>query len=813
MSEQISSFGEQLRRYREAAGLTQEELAERAGLTADAISTLERGKRRRPYPQTVRLLAGALDLGVAERAALTATVSRRPGPDAATDRSSTSLPRYLTSLIGRERETAVALQLLRRPHVRLLTLTGPGGVGKTRLGLRVAEQAAGEFPDGVVFVPLAPLRKAAEVAGAIAGALGARESGGSAPLQRLAPVLQGRRLLLVLDNVEHVAAAAPDVAALLPPFPELKVLATSRAALQVHGEQEYRVPPLEVPAPSETANVHVLRRSPAVQLFVERAQAVLPDFDLTPANASAVAAICGRLDGLPLAIELAAARVALLPPAALLGRLEWGLGVLASGPRDLPTRQRTMRDAIAWSHDLLPERERTLFRRLAIFEGGCSLDAAEAVCEAADDGRGPARTAAGVGGVGAADQSTVSASQGQSNTLDRLAALLNNNLLARQAADAGTRDGSGEPRIRLLEPIRAYALERLAMSGELPALQRRHAAYYQALAAEAAPHLTRREQLVWLDRLASEEYNLRAAVRTLLDRDEAATAVDLLWALWRYWRFSGQQREALGWAEEALAGGHGTLSPLHRARALLTAGTIWVAGNEQAARAALEEGLRLCRETGDAAGQALALLFLGRLSMSDRDDTRAQAQSEESLRLFGALSERWGESFALAHLGMLPLLQGDYEQARRWFEEALVVGRAAEDRVAIHSALYGLGLLARKQGDEDQAAEHFGAGLILAGELRDRLHMGYFLKSLGEVAARRGRMREAVRLLGAADAMREATGSPLHSYVLERPWYDRAVAAARATLGDERYRQAWAAGRALSLDEATSEALAVAGQH
>ena len=801
---QPAPFGEQLRRLRERAGLTQEELAERAGLAADAVSALERGKRQRPYPHTVRALAEALELADAQRQQLLAAVPRPPGarvaPSQPADEGTageppaiSGLPGQLTELVGRERETAVALQLLRRPGVRLLTLTGPGGVGKTRLALAVADGVAGDFPHGVTFVPLAPLTDPAEVPGAIARALGARESGGPTPLRHLATALRDRRLLLVLDNCEHVAEAAPAVAELLLACPGLKVLATSRAPLRVRGEQEYHVLPLWLPHPRDAGDVEALQRSPAIQLFVARAQAALPEFELTPANGAPVASICARLDGLPLALELAAARVALLPPGALLARLvgangQTSLRLLAGGARDLPARQRTMRDAIAWSYELLDPGEQALFRRLAIFAGGCTLGAAEAVC--GDDG-----------------------DRGTDDLLDRLATLLNNNLLAREVGEGTEGAGTAEPRVRMLEPIRDFAWERLAASGETESLRRRHAAHYAALAVEAAPHLTGPDQLTWLARVAAEAFNLRAAIRALLDGGESKAAIDLVWALWRYWRSQGQQGEARRWAEEALAGGAGALSPAHRARALVVAGMAWSEADAPAARARLEEGLRLCRELGDRRGQALALLLLGLLAVRDRDAALSQARFEESLRLFRALGEEWGASFALIDLGMLPLLQGDFDAAARRFEEGLAAARAAGDRVAIQRALYSLAVLARARGDEDQAAAQFAAGLTVAGELRDWLNAGYFVMGLALSAAQSGQPVECARLLGAAEAILQAIGAPLHRYGFEQPWHERAVATARAALGEAAFERARAAGRALPLEGAIAGALAVAGVH
>jgi predicted ATPase/DNA-binding XRE family transcriptional regulator len=774
-----AAFGERLRALRTAAALTQEQLAERAGLSVQAVAALENGRSRRPYPHTLRALGDALGLSPEQRDALAAAVPARSGavPRAPEplDAAKVDLPATATDLIGREGDIA-ALDALLRQGARILTITGPGGVGKTSLAIRVAREAADRFPDGVVFVPLAAVDDPALVVPTVAHAIRAPETGSASLLDALSAFLAGRRVLLVLDNLEQVLAAAPALAALSRSCEGLALLVTSRAPLRVAGEREYPVQPLPVPALASVPGVADVVANPAVALFIERAGAVSPGFALDRANAAVVAAICRRLDGLPLAIELAAARLRLLTPMELLSRLDAALPILAGGARDLPERQRTMRDAVAWSYDLLDEREQRLFRRLSVFRGGWTLAAAEDVVGGDDL---PAGEVFGL-----------------------LAALVEQSLVVAWPEDGGSR-------YRLLVPVQEFAAERLELAGEAGAVRRRHAMACLDLTGQAAEGIIGPRQVEWLARLEAARDNIRAAFQWLLDSGEWDLASRLGWNLWTFWWIHGYHIEGREFMSRLLDEG-GELPPLVRARALGVAGEM-AFGQADLDRAtdAGEESAALFAAAGDARSAARVGLVLGLIALARSDLDAARRHLEPAATVFRAAGTPHWASLVISALGMLPFREGDYDRADALLAEGRALAMEAGDRFSRYIALYNASRLALARGDLGHAAALFLEGLRFSIEANDRANVAYCLEGLAAIAVARDRHRLAARLLGGAHALFETVGGRVYTYRPDGALRERTEAAARARLDASGWDAAWAEGAAMSLPDliATGEAL------
>ena len=789
------AFSDLLRRHRRARGLTQEELAERSRLSRLAIQALEAGRRQTPREDTVQLLADALGLDDAARTHFrdAARAHRRLSTDRVADVSSSSstntpapalaaLATPPTRLIGRASELAQALALLRHGEGRLLTLTGPAGVGKTRLAAAIAESLHAEYPDGVIAVPLAPLRDPTLLPVTILHALGAKEWEGRPPEETLVAWLAGKQLLLLLDNAEHlVTATATLVARLLLECPHLMLLLTSRIRLKIRGERVLPLAPLVVlgPAPAPAAVVQprdLDADAPAVTLFIERAREAAPDLVPTESDREAIAEICRRLDGLPLAIELAAVWVRLLPPSALLARLEPRLPLLTSGARDLPARQRTLRDALAWSHELLSPAERSPFRRLSVFAGGATLDAIQEVC----------------------------CHDPHVKVLESLATLVDHSLLLQHETS------TGEPRLSMLETIREYALERLAESGERDATERAHAHYYLTLALTGELALRGPEQVQWMEWLELEVNNLRAALRWAQDHDAKDVGLRLAGALWYFWFLSGRQNEGRGWLAALLvASPEAAQAPDVRAKAIV--GASWLARSQGAfaeATALAGEGLALYERLADRGGRADALTTLVCVALDQDDPVRARPLAQESLALRREVGERWALGSSLNNVGYLAGVEGNLPEAAICFEEYLRLSRELGDTRSAALALYNLGDVARMQGDLERGKALLAEALALSRDVGWKEGTVQSVEGIARAVAAQGQTQQAAHLLAAAGTLRQAAQLPLRP--AEQDEYNNVVAAMRESLGDEVFEALWAAGAALSNQQVLDEAIALA---
>ena len=847
--DETRDFGEWLRHFRAAAGLTQEELAASAGLSVHGISDLERGARRWPRRDTVHLLAEALHLSPADRATLAAAARHRATKNASPDHLTAShtperatsatapsqsatvpnvqhAPAQTTPLIGRSEDVAAICQLL-QGETRLLTITGPGGIGKTRVALQVAANVSARFPDGAYFVGLAAIREPELVLPALAQILGVTATANQSPLDALILALGDRHILLLLDNFEQVASAALPLGSLLASCAHVKLLVTSRVPLHLAGEQEYLLPPLAGPDPHQLPDVASLAAYPAIALFLQRAQAVKPDLVLTETNGPAVAEICARLDRLPLAIELAAARIRILPPRTLLQQLasRLRLALLTTGPQDAPARHQTLRNAIAWSYDLLTPQEQALFCRLSVFAGGFDLEAAEQVCL------------------------TGSHPDLNLDLLEGVSALVDHHLLWQSET------AEGEARFGMLETIREYGQEWLDASGEAETLRRQHAEYYTTLAEQGDALLMVSVQRRTLDFLDQEHSNFRAALRWALEQQEIALGLRIAGALARFWKRRGYTSEGRQWltqclqlaesqhAEQQMQTPQANLAHI---RALTGAGRLaWAqsdyasaknyckaslalsisAGEKrEAAQAYLllgniaceqgeteqeitnyEECLRLFREVGHTSGVAAALTNLGGVMLEKREYQRAGTLLEESIKLFQQVNDELGVVNSIGNLANIARMQGDFQRADRLYERSQQLLREIGDRTHLAIHLGNQAYVALELHDAERAGRLLRETITIAREIGNTRLLTFAVIGLGLVDCETRQMERATRLLGSAAAAMEEIGALVSED--DRPLYERTLATLQSVLGDDRFSTLWAIGRTLTLQQAIAEAL------
>lgn len=805
---QEDTFGTLLRRYRLAESLTQEKLAELAGISVNAIAALERGRRTAPRPDTVTLIVEALRLDPPDRAAMVSAANAArssptapPGPGAPFGPPPSRLPIAPTPLLGRQREEAALAQHLEGGK-RLVTLQGPGGVGKTRLALQVAQQVEGSFTDGAIFVDLSPIHDALLAASTIAQALGGHETGLGGPRDLVASLVGDRHILLVLDNLEQITDISLLITGVLEACPQVAVLATSRIALHVRAEYQFPLAPLPLP-PSHWSSQDDLLGYPSIQLFLARAQ---PEIDLTADNEQAVAEICRRLDGLPLAIELAAARTRLLPPRALADRLRRPLATLTRGPQDLPARQQTLRATLEWSYDLLHPTEQVLFMRLGVFTGGFTVGAVEGVCDP----------------------------DGDLYVLDALDSLLDSSLLREL-------ERLGESRLGMLETVREYAAERLADSDEAEQVRRWHALYFLSTA-EASLEWFRAQQKTWLDNWEREHDNLRAALEWALASGEVEIGLRLAGAIWRFWRMRSHYTEGRSWLQRlleapatvslgvrglalhglaALTSEHGDAptAAIWAERGLvvyreigddlgvadmlnLLGNTVREQGDYQRATEHYQESMALYRRFDDAIGVSAVLSNLGTTARYQGDLAKAAALLEESLVLRRASGEPHGIAYVLNNLAELAVDQGDHALATAYYQETLALRRELGDRQGMARTLLGLGRLAVRAGQTTRAAEAYREALTLSLSADDEERAALSITGLAEAALHSGEPRYAARLLAWIEVWDSWVGGATFPHALAE--YERVLASARASLSAEAFAAAWREGATMSLEQLTA---------
>ncbi|HXO18206.1 MAG TPA: tetratricopeptide repeat protein [Candidatus Dormibacteraeota bacterium] len=793
------SLAELLRSFRANALLSQEALAERSGLSTRTVSDIETGSARTPRLVTVMLLAEALGLSSSDRLRLR-EAARKPAPGHAGEASPAAVL-HEVALVGRDADVARVSALVSREGVRLVTLAGPAGVGKTSLAIRVSKECAGAFELGAAFAELGPLDDPALVPGAVARALGVRESADTPPSEAVTAFLRDRRALLVLDNLEHLTPAVPWIASLIAACPRLTVLVTSREPLHLRAEHVYAVRPLESVS--------------AVALFVARAQMIKPDFELTTENSAAIDTIVDHLEGLPLAIELAAPRLLLLTPKALAARLERRLPLLGDGAVDRPQRQQTMYGAIAWSYDLLSEDEQRLFRRLSVLQGGGSVEAAAAT--------------AGDAGV-------------ERPILFRLAPLVDKNMLSL------VEDADGEPRVTMLEMLREYAHERLTESGELAEAQRRHALHVISFTQGAAQELSGAAQGRWLARYELEHGNIRAALQWLSRSGETAIGFQLIATTWRFWWMHGHLTDGVAWVRQFLA--MRITAPASVADALyanvLRAHVVLLSalgnfdeafasceeaialqraigddaglgaslsslgiilqfrGEYDRAREVLSESLAIRKRLGDDAGVATSLSNLASIAFTKNDLATATALGNESVAIYRRLAHESGLAHALMKLALVAAAERNYERSEELFNECLRMQRAVGDTGSMYYSLSNLGAVAHRRGNYDVALARYHEALDLLDSIPNKSALAKTLEDLGATIAALGNPLRGARLLGAGDALRRAIGSPV--FPSEKTDYDAEVARVRSMLGSEPFDVQWRIGGSITLQRALEEA-------
>ena len=693
-----------------------------------------------------------------------------------------NLPLQLTSFVGRKQEMAAVSRLL--ATARLLTLIGAGGVGKTRLALQVAAEVLDSFSDGVWLVEFAPLSDPVLVQHAVTSALGMREEAGRSVLATLADYLQSRHVLLVFDNCEHLVAACAALAeSLLRTCSRLHIVATSREALRIGGETVWRVPSLPQPHPRQLPAFDHVTQYEAVQLFSERAAAVEPGFTLTNQNARAVAQVCHQLDGIPLAIELAAGRMSMFSVAQIAARLDERFRLLTGGSRTALPRQQTLRATVDWSYALLSKGEQALLQRLSVFAGNWTLEAVEAIC---------------------AEETAQGGGEGE-DVLGVLTQLVNKSLVIAEEQD-------GEVRYRLLETIRHYAHEKLVDAGQEEEMCRRHWEWCLRLTEEAEPKLRGMEQAVWLKRLETEHDNLRAALGRSLSAGEGEIAARLAGALWQFWATHSHFSEGRHWLDAILAN-RSSLSASAQSKVLLVAGELarWQ-GDSERARALHTQRLTLHRHLGDNKGIAESLNYLGWVAVYQGDHEQAAKLSEESLALYRELGNKQGVASSLLGLAVAALFRREYKRAAALCEESITIRQELQDRSFLVYSLVNLTMATTLQGDFERAMQACREALAVSQDLGHKNGLAFSLEAMAGIAGAQGQAERAAKLFGAGQALQDAIGAPLSPGL--RVLYERVMMTTRDRLGEAAFAEIWAQGRAMPLEQAIAEAeqTALSGQ-